>query len=466
MGNSIHKYHSDIIKGKTTFEAQIAHHLHQIELHKDTNAYVNVFADEALYQAKELDVAMASGKLLMRKLTGVAISLKDNICYKGHPCSAGSKILEGYNSPYSATAVDRLVNEGAIIIGTTNCDQFGMGSASTNSHYGSVRNAANTDLIAGGSSGGAAVSVQIDSCMIALGSDTGGSVRQPAAFTSTIGFKPSYGGISRHGLIAYGSSFDQIGIIAHSYENIRLVFDLMRGKDTYDSTSIDVLPLGEGLPRRPKLAYIPSMFEGEGAWMDANKAALAKTGENAELKAYDFDLMKYLVPTYYILCTAEASSNLSRFDGVRYGHRSEHSDSLQEMYINSRSEGFGTEVKKRIMIGTFVLSEGYFDAYFTKAQKVRQLVRNRITAILAENDGLIMPISTSGPWELDAKITDPTQVYLSDVYTVLANLVGMPAITLPFKEINTSSPIGLSLQIMAKQKNDLQLFNLASASGN
>ncbi|HMP28804.1 MAG TPA: Asp-tRNA(Asn)/Glu-tRNA(Gln) amidotransferase subunit GatA [Saprospiraceae bacterium] len=462
MYTSIHSLHIAIKEGKTSFKSQVQFHIDKIIENKETNAFIHVFAEEALNKAKHLDTQLASGELQWQRLTGVCISLKDNICYKDHPCSAGSKILEGYHSPFNATAVQKLLDEGAIIIGMTNCDQFGMGSTSQNSHYGAVKNGANLEMIAGGSSGGAAVSVQIGACIIALGSDTGGSVRQPAAFTDTIGFKPSYGAVSRYGLIAYGSSFDQIGIIGTNYEDIETLFDLIRGIDVQDSTTTSI-EQSKNLIRnhKPKIAYIPEMFVGNGAWMDTNRKALEQIKEKIDLIPFDFEYMNYLVPTYYILSTAEASSNLSRFDGVRYGYRAENVKDLQDMYVRSRSEGFGTEVKKRIMIGTFVLSEGYFDAYFTKALKIRQLLVNKVNEILAGTEGIIMPISTSGPWLLNEKITDPTQIYLSDVYTVLANLVGMPCITVPLRWSDDSAANSISLQIMNHKNCDKTIFNLA-----
>lgn len=462
MYNTIQSFHEAIRSGATTFENQVNDHLENIRKNKITNAFVHVFAEEALDRAKVLDQEYKSGSLQLKKLTGVCISLKDNICYEGHPCSAGSKILEGYNSPFSATAVQKLIDEGAIIIGMTNCDQFGMGSTSQNSHYGPVKNGMNQELIAGGSSGGAAVSVQIGGCMLALGSDTGGSVRQPAAFTNTIGFKPSYGAISRYGLIAYGSSFDQIGIIGTNYEDIHFVFDIIRGIDHNDSTTVEIESstlISEA--RKIRLAYIPEMFVGDGAWMHGNRIALEKLNDQFELIPFEFEHLKYLVPTYYILSTAEASSNLSRFDGVRYGYRAENAKDLQDMYVRSRSEGFGSEVKKRIMIGTFVLSEGYFDAYFIKALKIRKLLVERMNEILEETEGLIMPISNSGPWLLSEKITDPIQIYLSDIYTVLANLVGMPCITVPNKHSDNRLEMTQSLQIMGKKNKDKTIFNLA-----
>ncbi|MCB0645405.1 MAG: Asp-tRNA(Asn)/Glu-tRNA(Gln) amidotransferase subunit GatA [Saprospiraceae bacterium] len=457
---SITAFHKSILNGEASFTETVNYYLSQIDVNKGLNAFVNVFAEDALARAAALDQQKLAG-MPMGKLAGVVISIKDNICYKGHIATAGSKILEGYHSPFSATAVEKLVNEGAIIIGTTNCDQFGMGSMSTNSHYGPVRNGADPELIAGGSSGGAAVSVQMDMCMAALGSDTGGSIRQPAAFTDTIGFKPSYGAVSRYGLIAYGSSFDQIGTISNNYEDARTIFEIMAGSDEKDSTSIDIEKDAKTYAGRPKLAYVEEMFEGDQEWMQENRAFLESLRETCDLVKVDFHYMKYLVPCYYILTTAEASSNLSRFDGVRYGHRTASPSDLKDMYRESRSEGFGPEVKKRIMLGTFVLSEGYFDAYFTKALRVRRLIQNEVNQILEGNDGFILPISASAPWRLDQKIEDPTQIYMSDIYTVLANLTGNPSVTVKIPTEKYNSRTSNSVQLIVNRGADMSIFNLA-----
>ena len=457
---SIAAFHKSIYNGEASFTETVKYYLSQIDVNKGLNAFVNVFAEDAIAKATALDQQKQEG-LPLGKLAGVVISIKDNICYKGHIATAGSKILEGYHSPFSATAVEKLVNEGAIIIGTTNCDQFGMGSMSTNSHYGPVRNGADPELIAGGSSGGAAVSVQMDMCMAALGSDTGGSIRQPAAFTDTIGFKPSYGAVSRYGLIAYGSSFDQIGTISSNYEDARTIFEIMAGSDEKDSTSIDVEKDAKTYAGRPKLAYVEEMFEGDQEWMQENRAFLESLRDTCDLVKVDFHYMKYLVPCYYILTTAEASSNLSRFDGVRYGHRTPSPSDLKDMYRESRSEGFGPEVKKRIMLGTFVLSEGYFDAYFTKALRVRRLIQNEVNQILEGNDGFILPISASAPWRLDQKIEDPTQIYMSDIYTVLANLTGNPSVTVKIPTEKYNSRTSNSVQLIVNRGADMSIFNLA-----
>ena len=457
---SISSFHESIHKGETSYKETVEYYLSKISSHAELNAFVNVFETDALLRAEMLDEERINGQP-QGKLAGVVISIKDNICYAGHVATAGSKILEGYTSPFSATAIERLLAEGAIIIGTTNCDQFGMGSMSVNSHYGPVKNGLDPAFIAGGSSGGAAVSVQMDMCMVALGSDTGGSIRQPAAFTGTIGFKPSYGAVSRYGLIAYGSSFDQIGTISHTYEDAEKVFGVMAGKDRKDSTSIDINKKNDTISSRPKLAYVEEMFEGDSAWMEGNRRYLESLSGHCDLIKVDFHYMKYLVPCYYILTTAEASSNLSRFDGVRYGHRSENPTDLKDMYKDTRTEGFGPEVRKRIMLGTFVLSEGYFDAYFTKALRVRRLIQQEINAILDQCDGLILPISATAPWRLDEKIADPTQIYMSDIYTVLANLTGHPSVTMKFSDEKYNSFPTNSVQLIVNRADDMSIFNLA-----
>ena len=463
FSKSLLEIQEDLINSKYTLKQLTSQYLVNAKSAKENkNAFVHIFEESAMELAEKLDQKFADGKV-MGKLFGAILSIKDNICYKDHPVSAGSKILAGYISPYSATAVEKALNEDAVIIGSTNCDEFGMGSSSTNSYYGPVKNGIDGERIAGGSSGGAAVSVQQDACLMALGSDTGGSVRQPAAFNQVIGFKPSYGVISRHGLLAYGSSFDQIGIIGKNHTDIKCLFEVIKGKDIYDSTSIDIS--NDSSASGPfKFAYIPEMFEGDSDYIQDCFDSLNSIGE-ANLSKESFDYMKYLVPTYYILSTAEASSNLSRYDGIKYGHRSKNFDNLETMYEQTRTEGFGAEVKKRIMLGTFVLSEGYFDAYYIKALKIRRLLRDRINEILNTHTALIMPVATSGPWKLNEKIEDPIQVYMADIYTVLANLTGLPAISVPIKNKNSKfseNSSEISLQFIVRKGSDMQLLNLAS----
>jgi len=388
----------DLKSGEYTMMELVSAYLHQAETNKELNIYVELYNEEALSEAKSLDQKIQNGAEL-GSLFGCVISVKDVISHKDHGLTAGSKILEGYKSPYGATAIDRLLSEGAIIIGRTNCDEFGMGSSNENSIYGPTKNGIDPARVPGGSSGAAAVSVQMNTCLIALGSDTGGSVRQPATFCGVYGLKPSYGRISRYGLIAYASSFDQIGILGHNPDDIGAVLSIAAGKDPMDATSSSKDVIGYDPDKKltnPKIAYFTSLVEHVKLDEDIKSNVLGKIdqlkAQGATIEAKEFEYADFLVPTYYVLTTAEASANLSRFDGVRYGYRSPNSDNLEEMYVNSRTEGFGKEVKRRIMLGTYVLSEGYFDAYFTKAQQVRRLISDEIERVLDECDFIILPI--------------------------------------------------------------------------
>jgi aspartyl-tRNA(Asn)/glutamyl-tRNA(Gln) amidotransferase subunit A len=429
------------------------------------NIYVEVFADEALERAREQDERRRAGDKLGR-LAGVVISIKDVICYAGHGVSAGSAMLEEFVSPYTATALQRLVDEDAIVIGRTNCDEFAMGSGNENSHYGPTRNAADPARVPGGSSGGAAVSVQANTCMLAVGSSTGGSVRQPASFCGLYGFKPTYGRISRYGLIAYGSSFDQIGLLARDPADIALGLEIMAEADNYDATAPNQpIPLytkakSEG-PKR--IAYFADNLTNEKIdpiiRKTTQKALDRLRSEGHTVEPVTFDYFDYVVPTYYVLTTAEASSNLSRYDGMRYGYRSREAETLEETYTHSRSEGFGTEVQRRILLGTFVLSSGYYDAFYGKAQRARRVIQQQLRGILAEYDFILMPVSPSQPWPVGEQIDDPVANYLADIYTVLANLAGLPAIAIPAGEdAEGHLPVGFQLMADLWEEADLLAF--------
>ena len=436
---TLRQIQNEIKEGKTNCVHLVDYYLQQIEKTENLNAYVEVFEDEARHRAAELDKKYRKNPESVGRLFGAVISLKDVICYKGHEVSAAANILRGFKSQFSATAVERVLAEDAIIIGRTNCDQFAMGSDNTNSIYGATLNYDDPSLVPGGSSGGSAVAVQADTCLVSLGSDTGGSVRQPADFCNVIGFKPSYGRISRHGLLAYGSSFDQIGTLSQSVEDAALFLEIMAGADDFDSTASQqpVEPYFENLEKEKptvRIAYFDTILDAEGLDADilaANLAAIDKfRSEGHTVEAVHFDLLDFVVPAYYVLTTAEASSNLSRFDGVRYGHRADGVKSLEETYRRSRTEGFSEEVKRRIMLGTFVLSAGYYDAYYAKAQKVRRLVAESLDAIFAEYDFILMPNSPIKPWKVGEKTDDPVAMYLADIYSVIANMAGIPAIAL------------------------------------
>ena len=478
-------------------------YLGRIHRLSNLNAFVNLYEKEALLTADRLDAERSAGKMSGR-LHGVVIAIKDVICFKEHPVTAGSHILEGFHSLYNATVVEHLVKEGAIIIGHLNCDEFAMGSSNENSIYGRVKNALDPEKVPGGSSGGSAVAVQASLCMLSLGSDTGGSVRQPADFCGVIGLKPTYGRISRYGLIAYASSFDQIGLFSRNIEDIALVLEIIAGFDPKDATS----------SRRPVPSYAERLtLNAERLTLNAQRSTPeeslkpdderssvigpARAGSSDKpcriavlkealdhpsldpeirlklrefivdlrLKGYQvteisFDLLDYIVPAYYILTTAEASSNLSRFDGVRYGHRTKIPDAgFPEFYQDTRSEGFGKEVKRRILLGTFVLSSGYYEAYFSKAQKVRRILTERTKLIFNEFDIILSPTAPTTAFKSGEKTSDPVAMYLADLYTVYANLVGIPGISLPLFTHTNGMPFGI--QAMTNQFRELSLLQFS-----
>ena len=452
---SVSAVQSALAAGEVTTAQLVTDCLATINEQAHLNIYVEVFAEEAMRTATQQDQARAQGAKLGR-LAGVVCSVKDVICYEGHRVSAGSRILEDFTAPYTATALQRLLDEGAIIIGRTNCDEFAMGSGNENSHYGPTRNAADVTRVPGGSSGGAAVSVQAGTCLIGIGSSTGGSVRQPASFCGLYGCKPTYGRISRHGLIAYGSSFDQIGFLAHHPDDIALALEISAGADEHDATAPNrILPSYSTQKvdtERQSIAYFAELLDSD-ALAPEIRAAMKKTLDDFTAAGHTlvpvkFSYFDYVVPTYYVLTTAEASSNLSRFDGMRYGYRSPEATDLEETYTRSRSEGFGTEVQRRILLGTFVLSSGYYDAYYGKAQRVRRLIRDQLQGILDAHDFILLPVSPSLPWRIGERTDDPVANYLADVYTVLANLAGLPAIAIP---VATDGELPVGYQLMADQ---------------
>ena len=435
--------------------------LSKIERTKDLNIFLEVWGDEALEQAKIIDLKISEGKA--GKLAGMVIALKDNICYRGHKVSAASKILEGFESQFSATAVERLLKEDAVFIGRTNCDEFAMGSSNENSAYGAVKNPIDPTKVPGGSSGGSAAAVAAGLCHVALGSDTGGSIRQPAAFTGTIGFKPSYGRISRHGLIAYASSFDQIGPFSSNISDAAKVMEVMAGADNFDATAIQT-PMAPATQEAPKkVAYLKTAVDHPEIDASIKKAFQAQLEllENAgcEVEPVEFELLDALVPVYYILTTAEASSNLARFDGVHAGFRAEDVSDLESVYKKSRSAGFGKEVQRRIMLGTFVLSAGYYDAYFGKAQAVRRMVKDWTDKTLSEFDVLLCPTTPSTAFELGREVSDPTVNYLEDIFTVQANIAGTPAVSIPIGVDSDGLPIGL--QVMGANGSDMDTLAMA-----
>lgn len=428
--------HSNIVKalnnGTTSCVELVNHYLKQINEHKHLNAFVEVYQEEALEKAATLDKKYANDPQSVGQLFGMVTAIKDVICYKDHEINAASKILRRFESLYSATAVERLIEADAVIIGRLNCDEFGMGSTNEHSVHGPTLNGVNPEFVPGGSSGASAVAVQTGCCLTALGTDTGGSVRQPAAFCGVIGLKPSYGRISRHGLIAYASSFDQIGILANTIEDAALMLEVMAGKDEHDSTvsTAEVESYGKQLSfeGKAKIAYFETAFHNDSLDQEIKQQSIELVekwkSEGHQVEAVGFELMDYLIPTYYVLTTAEASSNLSRYDGIRYGHRSEEAEQFEEVYTKSRSEGFGKEVKRRIMLGSYVLSAGYYDAYYGKAQKIRGMIKQRFDTLFETYDFVVMPTTPSTAFRLGEQLDDPVAMYLSDVYTVPANLAG------------------------------------------
>jgi aspartyl-tRNA(Asn)/glutamyl-tRNA(Gln) amidotransferase subunit A len=399
-------------------------------------------------------------------MAGVVIALKDVLSFRGHKVSSSSKILQGFESIYSATVVQRLLDEDAIFIGRTNCDEFAMGASNENSAFGPVLNAADPSRVPGGSSGGSAVAVQANMAHAALGSDTGGSIRQPAAFTGIVGLKPTYGLISRWGLLAYASSFDQIGPMTKSIEDSALLTEIMAGPDGQDASMFQQAAPKYSTPAAPKKAKFAVMREAiDGEGIDPEVKSMM-TGLIAKLEAaghevtyFDFPLLDHMVPVYYVITTAEASSNLSRYSGMMYGNRSENAHDLESTYVLSRTEGFGEEVKRRIMLGTFVLSSDQYDAYYEKAQKVRQIIRTETDKILADADAILLPTTSTPAFKLGEKAANPVAMYMADLLTVQANLAGNPAISIPGGKTMNGLPMGV--QLMTGILEEQELFDLS-----
>ncbi|MCU1286027.1 MAG: aspartyl/glutamyl-tRNA(Asn/Gln) amidotransferase subunit [Acidobacteriales bacterium] len=435
---------------------------------KQVNAYLSLSKDRALAQAARIDALADKGEALP-PLAGVPIAIKDVMVTQGLRTTAGSKILEKFIPPYDCTAVARLEAAGAVIIGKTNCDEFAMGSSNENSAYGPVRNPRDLTRVPGGSSGGSAAVVAAGTAVASLGSDTGGSIRQPAAFCGVVGLMPTYGRVSRYGLIAFASSLDHIGPFTKSVSDSALVLQHIAGRDPLDSTSADV-PVPDyvaeiGTPVKGLRIGVPKEYFAEGldseirSAVDASIQNLAAAG--CEVVPISLPHTKYAIPTYYVIATAEASSNLARYDGVRYGHRSNNVRTLSEMYRRSRDEGFGSEVKRRIMLGTYVLSAGYYDAYYLKAQRVRTLLTQDFENAFQQVDAIITPTTPTPAFKLGEKSDDPVAMYLADIYTVTADLVGIPGISVPCGNSKEGLPIGL--QILAKHFDESTMFRLAHA---
>jgi aspartyl-tRNA(Asn)/glutamyl-tRNA(Gln) amidotransferase subunit A len=412
---------------------------------------------------------MAASGDTLGPLAGVPVGIKDVLTMKGSPATAGSLILKGYMPPYDATAVTRLEAAGAVLLGKLNCDEFAMGSSNENSAYGPVRNPQALDRVPGGSSGGSAAAVAAGFVVASLGSDTGGSIRQPAAFCGVVGVLPTYGRVSRYGLIAFASSLDRVGPFATNVRDAATMLGVLAGQDALDATSSE-RPVGDyvGALAKPVKGLrigVPAEYFGEG--LDAEiRAAIERTldglrAAGCEVKTIALPHTKYAIPVYYVIATAEASANLSRFDGVRFGLRAESAHTLSEMFRETRDQGFGAEVKRRILLGTYVLSAGYYDAYYRKAQQVRTLLTRDFLAAFAEVDAIVAPITPTPPWKLGEKTADPLQMYLEDIYSVAASLAGICAMSVPCGETASGLPIGV--QIMGRHFNEETMLRVALA---
>ena len=465
MSDTYQRFRERLLKGEVSCKTTAESYLKRAQSSSDLNAFVQLF-DESIEAAEKIDQKIVNGTA--GKLAGLILGIKDVISIKDRRLTCGSKILENFFSPYDATVVERLRDEDAVIIGKTNCDEFAMGSSTEYSAFGPALNPVDHSRVPGGSSGGSASAVGAGLCHAALGSDTGGSIRQPASFCGVAGLKPTYGRVSRYGLVAFASSFDVIGPFANSVYDIALLLEVLAGHDERDSTSAekpvpqytsfltrDIGPLKVGIAKETLNAGVgDEIRQSIGNQIDNLRSA------GVEIVEVSLPHLDYTIPAYYILATAEASSNLERYDGARYGHRAKDNEDLDEMYVRSRTEGFGPEVKRRIMLGTFVLSAGYYDAYYRKAQKVRRLIKQDFDAAFGKVDAIATPVSPTTAFKFGEKTSNPLQMYLSDVFTVSANLAGIPAISVPIGKDSNSLPIGL--QLMGRQFEEEKILMLSN----
>ncbi|MBN1350651.1 Asp-tRNA(Asn)/Glu-tRNA(Gln) amidotransferase subunit GatA [candidate division KSB1 bacterium] len=439
-------------------------YLKRIRQHQRLNAFISVFDDRARQAAAAIDLKIKTGDA--GKLAGLVIAIKDLICIKNERTTCGSKILSNFIPPYDAFVIKRLLAEDAILIGKTNMDEFGMGSSTENSHFGAALNPHDMARVPGGSSGGSAVAVADGQCTASLGTDTGGSIRQPASFCGVVGLKPTYGRVSRFGLVAYASSLDQIGPITRSVPDAAMLLQVIAGHDRRDSTSasLPVPDYSSGMKNGVSglKVGVPREYISESVQLEVS-AAIERTIDSlrqggASIEQTSLPHSKYAIATYYIIATAEASSNLARYDGTRFGYRAGDADDLESMYVKTRSQGFGEEVKRRIMLGTYVLSAGYYDAYYRKAQKVRTLIKQDFDRAFEKFDVLIAPTAPTTAFGLGEKLDDPLTMYLSDIFTVSINLAGVPAISIPVGYDSNKLPIGA--QVIAKAYNEATLFHV------
>ena len=443
-----------IKNNELTCEEVVKAYIEQINKFSNHNAVLEVFSN-AVEQAREMDVKIANG--FEGKLAGVPILIKDNILYKGQKACCGSKFLSNYIAQYNSTAVQKALDAGAIIIGRTNMDEFGMGSSTENSAFGVTHNPIDFNRVAGGSSGGSACAVALDMCPIALGTDTGGSSRQPASYCGVVGLKPSYGRISRYGIVAYGSSLDQVGIMSKSVEDNALMLEVLAGEDVHDETTQKT-----AVPEYFKVGVVKEILETiKGMECESNLQNFMNELKKNNIELVEVSVKDYslVLPAYYIIATAEATSNLSRFDGVKYTTRSEKANNLQEIYKQSRSEGFGKEVQRRIMLGNYVLSSGYYDAYYKKAKVVQNALIDQFDNAFNNCDIIIMPTTIGEAYEIGSKPSDPVETYKEDIFTVTANVIGTTCLSYPYGKGKNSLPLGV--QFMAPKGNELAVLQLA-----
>lgn len=438
---------------------------------KTYNCYTSFDKEIAFEQAEQVQKRIDNGELVS-ELAGVPIAIKDNICTKGQLTTCSSKILYNFKPPYNATVINKLKEADMIPLGKLNMDEFAMGSTTETSYFGATKNPWDINKVPGGSSGGAAASVAADESIVALGSDTGGSIRQPCSFCGVTGLKPTYGAVSRYGLIAYASSLDQIGPVGKNVEDVAAVFNIIKGRDVKDGTSMEsevfsVNDIKTDNIKGMKIG-IPTDFFGEG--INSDVAAAVKSAADtlrelgAEVEEFSMPIVKYAIPTYYIIACAEACSNLSRFDGIKYGFKAENCDNLRDVYFKSRSEGFGMEVKKRIMLGNFVLSSGYFDAYYKKALQSKGLICKAFNEAFEKYDFLLGPIAPTTALKMGEGLSDPLAMYLGDIYTVMINIAGLPSLALPCGFDSDNMPVGM--QLIGKPFNEKTILTAGFAYQN
>ncbi|MFA5877933.1 MAG: Asp-tRNA(Asn)/Glu-tRNA(Gln) amidotransferase subunit GatA [Candidatus Staskawiczbacteria bacterium] len=462
-GLTISKIHDSLVKKEYSALELTKKYLEQIaERDVAISAFLSASPESAISQAKETDKLIFAGKKIPM-LAGVPCAIKDNILVKGLKCTAGSKILESYEAPYDATVVKKLKKEGAVLLGKTNLDEFGMGASTENSGFKMTRNPEDLDRVPGGSSGGSAAAIKASECCFALGSDTGGSIRQPASFCGVVGLKPTYGAVSRYGLISFASSLDQVGVLASTVADAKMIFDVISGKDSMDSTSIELPKLSNPNFSIKNLRIgVPKEYFVKGLDKEVEKtvrSAIKKMeAEGAKIEEISLPNTEYALATYYIIAPSEASANLARYDGIKYG-LSEKEDKLLDVYLKSRGKGFGAEVKRRIMIGTYCLSSGYYDAYYKKAQQIRNLLREDFKKAFGKVDMIFTPVAPTTAFKIGEKTADPLSMYLSDIYTVSVSLAGLPAISVPCGRAN-NLPVGL--QIIGKHFEEHKILQTAS----